>query len=47
MAGATYRRTLLKVSGEALMGDAAYGIDSATVARVDRQIQAGQQAPTE
>ncbi|MCH7837886.1 MAG: UMP kinase [Chloroflexi bacterium] len=47
MAGATYRRTLLKVSGEALMGDAAYGIDSATVARVARQIQAGQQAPTE
>ena len=47
MAGATYRRTLLKVSGEALMGDATYGIDAATVARVARQIQAGQQAPTE
>lgn len=29
------------------MGDAAYGIDAATVARVAQQIQAGQQAPTE
>ncbi|MCH7511278.1 MAG: UMP kinase [Chloroflexi bacterium] len=38
---------MLKVSGEALMGDATYGIDPATVARVARQIQAGQQAPTE
>jgi len=43
MAGAAYRRTLLKVSGEALMGDAPYGIDTATVARIARQIQAAQQ----
>ena len=44
MAGAGYRRTLLKLSGEALMGDAPYGIDTATVARIARQIQAAQQA---
>src|SRR3990170_31604 len=43
MAGAAYRRTLLKVSGEALMGDAPYGIDTATVARIAQQIQAAQQ----
>ena len=43
MAGAAYRRTLLKVSGEALMGDAPYGIDAATAARIARQIQAAQQ----
>ena len=43
MAGAAYRRTLLKVSGEALMGDAPYGIDAATVARIAQQIQAAQQ----
>ena len=47
MAGAAYRRTLLKVSGEALMGDAPYGIDAATVARIARQIQAAQQEGTE
>ena len=47
MAGAAYRRTLLKVSGEALMGDAPYGIDAATVARIARQIQDAQQEGTE
>ena len=47
MAGAAYRRTLLKVSGEALMGDAPYGIDAATVSRIARQIQAAQQEGTE
>lgn len=44
MAGATYRRTLLKVSGEAFMGDAPYGIDAATVQRIARQIQVAQDA---
>lgn len=44
MAGATYRRTLLKVSGEAFMGDAPYGIDAAAVQRIARQIQAAQEA---
>ncbi len=36
---ATYRRILLKVSGEALMGGAAYGIDPATVHRIAGQIK--------
>lgn len=40
MAGAAYRRTLLKVSGEALMGDAPFGIDAETVARIAQQIKA-------
>ena len=39
MAGAAYRRVLLKVSGEALMGEASYGIDAPTVARIAEQIQ--------
>jgi len=47
MAGAAYRRTLLKVSGEALMGDARYGIDTATVSRIAGQIQTAQQEGTE
>jgi uridylate kinase len=46
MAGA-YRRILLKLSGEALMGDAPYGIDPATVMRIAGQIAAAQQAGTE
>ncbi len=47
MAGAAYRRTLLKVSGEALMGGAPYGIDADTVARIARQIQGAQQEGVE
>lgn len=47
MAGTAYRRTLLKVSGEALLGDADYGIDSATVARIAGQIYSAQQNGTE
>ena len=47
MAGAAYRRTLLKVSGEALMGDALYGIDAAAVAGIAKQIQAAQQEGTQ
>lgn len=39
MAGAAYTRTLLKVSGEALMGDNSYGIDAATLAAVASQIK--------
>jgi uridylate kinase len=42
MAGAAYRRTLLKVSGEALLGDASYGIHEPTVAGIARQIAAAQ-----
>ncbi|HKK31857.1 MAG TPA: hypothetical protein VKA18_15840, partial [Alphaproteobacteria bacterium] len=32
--GLAYKRVLLKVSGEALMGDKDYGIDPDTVARI-------------
>jgi uridylate kinase len=39
MTDLVYRRVLLKVSGEALMGDAAYGIDPATVTRIAAQIK--------
>ncbi len=35
-----YRRVLLKVSGEALMGDQTYGIDLATVNRIADDVQA-------
>jgi uridylate kinase len=45
--GAAYRRILLKVSGEALMGDAPYGIDNATVNRIALQIQSAQQEEAE
>ncbi len=33
-----YRRILLKLSGEALMGNEPYGIDRATIARMVREI---------
>lgn len=47
MAGAAYTRTLLKVSGEALMGDSSYGIDAATLAAVASQIKEAQALGTE
>ncbi|MCY4155745.1 MAG: UMP kinase [Gammaproteobacteria bacterium] len=34
-----YRRILIKLSGEALMGDAAYGIDPATIKRLAGEIR--------
>src|SRR5262245_16781403 len=34
-----YKRILLKLSGEALMGDDAYGINRATMVRMVREIQ--------
>jgi len=37
-----YRRILLKLSGEVLMGDQAYGIDPVTVARVAEEVKAAQ-----
>ena len=40
MGGAPYKRILLKVSGEALMGDAAFGIDPVTVNSIATQIKA-------
>ena len=33
-----YRRVLLKLSGEALMGDAAYGIDPAVIRRIAEEV---------
>jgi uridylate kinase len=35
----TYRRVLLKLSGEALMGDKGYGVDVATIERIAAEIQ--------
>jgi uridylate kinase len=40
MADGAYKRVLLKVSGEALMGAAPYGIEPATVRRIATQIKA-------
>jgi uridylate kinase len=34
-----YKRILLKLSGEALMGDQGYGIDPATITRIAREIK--------
>jgi len=36
----TYQRILLKLSGEALMGDGDYGIDPAVISRVSKEIKA-------
>ena len=36
---AAYKRILLKLSGEALMGDDAYGINRSTIVRIVREIQ--------
>ncbi|NJR48327.1 MAG: UMP kinase [Leptolyngbyaceae cyanobacterium CSU_1_3] len=36
--GTTYRRVLLKLSGEALMGDLSYGIDPAVVTSIAQEI---------
>ncbi|MEO0540126.1 MAG: UMP kinase [Cyanobacteria bacterium P01_A01_bin.105] len=36
--GTTYKRVLLKLSGEALMGQLAYGIDPAVVAGIAREV---------
>lgn len=40
MTNAGYRRILLKLSGEVLMGDQAFGIDPDTVARVAAEVKA-------
>lgn len=42
-----YRRVLLKISGEALMGSANYGLDLATVDRIAGEIKAAIQIGTE
>ncbi|MFY9510937.1 MAG: UMP kinase, partial [Rubrivivax sp.] len=36
---AAYKRILLKLSGEALMGDDSYGINRATIVRMVREVQ--------
>src|SRR3990172_1794173 len=38
MSGPVYRRVLLKLSGEALMGEQTYGIDPAVAARIARDV---------
>ena len=38
-AGARYKRVLLKISGEALMGPGQYGIDLETVERIAREVR--------
>ena len=38
MADYIYKRVLLKISGEALMGEAAYGIDTETVKRIAAEV---------
>ena len=43
MAGGAYRRVLLKLSGEALMGNAPYGIDGETVSRIAQQVRSAQE----
>ncbi|MEL6289384.1 MAG: UMP kinase [Pseudomonadota bacterium] len=40
MAEPLYRRALIKLSGEALMGEGAYGIDVPTVARIAEDVRA-------
>ncbi|HET7738347.1 MAG TPA: UMP kinase [Tepidiformaceae bacterium] len=42
-----YRRTLLKLSGEALMGDRAFGIDPATISDIARQIRQARESGVE
>ena len=34
-----YKRVLLKISGEALMGKQAFGIDPSTVSRISQEIE--------
>jgi uridylate kinase len=42
-----YARVLLKVSGEALMGDGAFGIDTATVERIASDVKEAAEAGTQ
>jgi len=47
MSSLAYRRILLKLSGEALMGDEDYGIDPKVIGRLAREIIEAQQAGAE
>lgn len=44
MSGRRFKRILLKLSGEAAMGDQSFGIDPATVARVAGEVKAAKDA---
>ena len=45
--GDVYTRVLLKVSGEALMGDGAYGIDASTVNGIAQQVKSASELGTQ
>src|SRR5690554_6720351 len=47
MSNLAYRRVLLKLSGEALMGDEDYGIDPKVIGRLAREVMEAQQAGAE
>ena len=47
MSNLAYRRVLLKLSGEALMGDEDYGIDPKVITRLAREVMEAQQAGAE
>lgn len=47
MSKLAYRRILLKLSGEALMGDEDYGIDPKIINRLAREVIEAQQAGAE
>jgi uridylate kinase len=47
MADPRFKRVLLKLSGEALMGDAAYGIDPAVLDEIAEEIRVAREAGTE
>lgn len=47
MSAAAYKRTLLKLSGEALMGEATWGIDSYTLVGIAEQIKSAQEKGTQ
>lgn len=47
VAGSPFRRALLKLSGEALLGDREYGIDPRTVVAISEEIVAVHEAGTE
>ena len=46
-AGTAYRRVMLKISGEALMGDQGYGLHPPTIQRIAREVQQVQRLGTE
>ena len=46
-ANSTYKRVLLKISGEALMGDQGYGLHPPTVERIAREVKAVQEMGVE